>query len=175
MRCGGFFVFLALTRPGSFDPHGRGDHHALHLAGALLSNRLSLHAARGAGFSLAPSAQALQHDLQRAQRQHQKAIEAYFDRKDILLNPPMKLQSIEAVKKSVMNHFGIAYVPLFSVEEELQDGSLIRLETELDEQFFPAVCVYHRNKWISPQMQLAFRILHEQLGIVFDEKENAEI
>ena len=106
---------------------------------------------------------------------YQKAIEAYFDRKDILLNPPMKLQSIEAVKKSVMNHFGIAYVPLFSVEEELQDGSLIRLETELDEQFFPAVCVYHRNKWISPQMQLAFRILHEQLGIVFDGKENAEI
>ena len=52
---------------------------------------------------------------------------------------------------------------------------MIRLETELDEQFFPAVCVYHRNKWISPQMQLAFRILHEQLGIVFDEKENAEI
>ena len=106
---------------------------------------------------------------------YQKAIEAYFDRKDILLNPPMKLQSIEAVKKSVMNHFGIAYVPLFSVEEELQDGSLIRLETELDEQFFPAFCVYHRNKWISPQMQLAFRILHEQLGIVFDEKENDEI
>lgn len=106
---------------------------------------------------------------------YQKAIEAYFDRKDILLNPPMKLQSIEAVKKSVMNHFGIAYVPLFSVEDELQDGSLIRLETELDEQSFPAVCVYHRNKWISPQMQLAFRILHEQLGIVFDGKGNAEI
>ena len=92
---------------------------------------------------------------------YQKAIEAYFDRKDILLNPP--------------NHFGIAYVPLFSVKEELQDGSLIRLETELDAQFFPAVCVYHRNKWISPQMQLTFRILHKQLGIVFDGKENAEI
>ena len=52
---------------------------------------------------------------------------------------------------------------------------MIRLETELDEQSFPAVCVYHRNKWISPQMQLAFRILHKQLGIVFDGKENAEI
>ena len=61
------------------------------------------------------------------------------------------------------------------MEEELQDGSLIHLETELDEQFFPAVCVYHRNKWISLQMQLAFRILYEQLGIVFDGKENAEI
>ena len=44
---------------------------------------------------------------------YQKAIEAYFDRKDILLNPPMKLQSIEAVKKIVMNHFGIAYVHCF--------------------------------------------------------------
>ena len=36
VRCGGFFVFPALMRPGLFDPHGRGDHHALHLAGALI-------------------------------------------------------------------------------------------------------------------------------------------
>lgn len=81
----------------------------------------------------------------------------------------MKLQSIEAIKKSVMNNFGIAYVPQFSVEEGLKAGSLLQLETELDNKLYPAVCVFHRNKWISPQMELAFKILHQKLEIEFDD------
>ena len=98
---------------------------------------------------------------------YQKAINAYLDERDIVLRQPMKLQSIEAVKRSVMNNLGIAYVPSFSVEEELKNGSLLQLKTGLDDHVFPAVCVYHRNKWISPQMKVAFKILSEQLGIVF--------
>lgn len=98
---------------------------------------------------------------------YQKQMEAYLEEKDIVLNQPMKLQSIEAVKRSVMNNFGIAMVPTFAVEEELKTGALQRLPTELDGLSYPAVCVYHRNKWISPPMKLAFRILHEQLGVEF--------
>ena len=98
---------------------------------------------------------------------YQKKMEAYLDEKDIVLRPPMKLQSIEAIKRSVMNNLGIAYVPRFSVEDELKNGSLLQLKTELDDFIFPAVCVYHRNKWISPQMEVAFRVLHDQLGIDF--------
>ncbi len=100
---------------------------------------------------------------------YQKGISAYFDRKDIVLKPDMKLQSIEAVKRSVMNNLGIAYVPQFSVEEELKNGSLLRLETELDDKSYPGVCVFHKNKWISPQMELVFRIMQEQTGIDYSE------
>lgn len=99
---------------------------------------------------------------------YQKGILSYFSKKDIVLNPGMKLQSIEAVKRSVMNNLGIAYVPSFSVEDELKEGSLLQLKTELDDIIYPAVCVFHRNKWISPQMELAFKILHEHLGINFN-------
>ena len=55
-----------------------------------------------------------------------KEITAYLEKKDIILTPDMKLQSIEAVKRSVMNNLGIAYVPRFSVEEELKNGSLLQ-------------------------------------------------
>ena len=98
---------------------------------------------------------------------YQKRIEAYLDEKDIVLWPSMKLQSIEAVKRSVMNNLGIAYVPSFSVEEELKNGSLLQLKTELDNFIFPAVCVYHRNKWISPQMDLALYVLKKHIGIEY--------
>ncbi len=105
--------------------------------------------------------------LNETKANYHRAITAYFDKKDIILNPDMKLQSIEAVKRSVMNNLGIAYIPEYAAEAELKSGALLRLQTELDDKMFPGVCVYHKNKWISPQMQLAFDVLHEQLEVQF--------
>lgn len=92
---------------------------------------------------------------------YQTALNGYLDLKDIVLRPFMKFQSIEAVKRSVMNNLGIAYVPKFSVEDELRNGSLIQLRTELDGRLYPSVCVYHKNKWLSPQMKMAIQIIEE--------------
>lgn len=90
---------------------------------------------------------------------YQTALTEYLDAKDIVLRPFMKFQSIEAVKRSVMNDLGIAYVPKFSVEDELKRGSLVQLKTELDSRLYPSVCVYHKNKWLSPQMKMALQII----------------
>ena len=93
---------------------------------------------------------------------YQKGINEYLERKDIILNPYMKMQSIEAVKRSTMNNLGIAYVPIFAIHDELKNGSLIQLKTELDERMYTSVCVYHKNKWMSPQLELALQILDER-------------
>lgn len=99
--------------------------------------------------------------LNESKANYQSAISIYLDQKGIVLNPDMKLQSIEAVKRSVMNNLGIAYVPEFSVREELKNGSLMQLKTELDDKTFPSVYLYHKNKWLSPQMELALELLKE--------------
>ena len=52
------------------------------------------------------------------------AMDKYLAEKDIVLNAPMKVQSIEAVKRCVMNNLGIAVVPTYSIGEELKNGSL---------------------------------------------------
>ncbi|MCD8189215.1 MAG: LysR family transcriptional regulator [Clostridiales bacterium] len=96
---------------------------------------------------------------------YQKEIADYFERKAIVLNHHMKLQSIEAVKRSVRDNLGIAYVPRFSVEEELDNGSLIRLATELDDRLYASVCVFHKDSWISPQMELAFSMMQVKTDI----------
>ena len=76
----------------------------------------------------------------------------------------MKVQSIEAVKQCVMNHLGMAVVPAYSVVNELKNGSLIQAKTELDEKIYHSVYLYHKNKWISPQMELAFELLKKYMG-----------
>ena len=94
---------------------------------------------------------------------YQLEMNKYLKDKEIVLNPYMKVQSIEAVKRCVMNNLGIAVVPSYSVEEELKNGSLKQRNPELDEKIYNALYIYHKNKWISPQMQLALDLL-EQSG-----------
>ena len=71
----------------------------------------------------------------------------------------MKVQGIKAVKRCVMNNLGIAVVPSYSVIEELKNGSLMPVKTELDNITYHSIYVYHKNKWISPQMELALNLL----------------
>ncbi len=97
---------------------------------------------------------------------YQLDMDKYLYEKDILLNPPMKVQSIEAVKRCVMNNLGIAVVPTYSIWEELKNGSLMPIKTELDEKTYDSFYIYHKNKWLSPQMELALDLLKKYVGAV---------
>ena len=96
---------------------------------------------------------------------YQMDMDRYLEERDIRLEPYMKLQSIEAVKRCVMSNLGLAVVPTYSVEEELKNGSLIPVKTELDEKLYHSVYVYHKNKWLSPQMELALKFLKQTVGV----------
>ncbi len=95
---------------------------------------------------------------------YQLDMDKYLAEKDIVLNSHMKVQSIEAVKRCVMNNLGIAVVPTYSIGEELKNGSLMPIKTELDEKSYNSFYIYHKNKWISPQMELAMNLMKEHLG-----------
>lgn len=95
---------------------------------------------------------------------YQMDFNKYLAEKDIILNPYMKVQSIEAVKRCVMNNLGIAVVPTYSIEEELKNGALVPVKTELDEKIYKSVYVYHKNKWLSPQITLALDLLQSILN-----------
>lgn len=97
---------------------------------------------------------------------YQLDMDKYLSEKDIILNPPMKVQSIEAVKRCVMNNLGIAVVPTYSIGEELKNGSLMPIKTELDEKTYDSFYIYHKNKWLSPQMELALDLLKKYVGTV---------
>ncbi len=95
---------------------------------------------------------------------YQLDMDKYLAQKDIILNPHMKVQSIEAVKRCVMNGLGIAVVPTYSIGEELKNGSLMPVKTELDDKTYDSFYIYHKNKWISPQMELALDLLKKYVG-----------
>lgn len=80
--------------------------------------------------------------------------EQYLRDKSIMLDHTIELWSIPTIKNLVKNDVGISFLPRFSVQEELDNGSLVEISTELTDTTLTAVCGHHKNKWISPLMQL---------------------
>ena len=66
----------------------------------------------------------------------------------------IELWSIPTIKNLVKNNVGISYLPTFTVEEELGTGELEAIHTDIGDKTITAVCAHHKNKWLSPLMQL---------------------
>lgn len=80
--------------------------------------------------------------------------ESYLNEKNIILDHTIELWSIPTIKNLVKNDMGISYLPTFAVEDDLKTGELCAIETDLDDRSISSVCGHHKNKWISPLMQL---------------------
>lgn len=93
----------------------------------------------------------------------QQMFDQYLKDKDIVLDNTMELWSIEATKQSVISNLGVAYLPRFTVEKELNSKTLVELKTDLDTEKITAICAYHKNKWISSAMELFINLMKESI------------
>jgi DNA-binding transcriptional LysR family regulator len=87
----------------------------------------------------------------------------YLNSKQIILQNTLEVGSIEATKQSILSNLGIAYVPEFTVENEIKNGDLIELEHEIEDTSVNAIYVYHKNKYITKAMSLFIKLLQKKL------------
>lgn len=83
-----------------------------------------------------------------------QVFEHYLQEKSIILDHTIELGSIPTIKNLVKNDVGVSFLPAFSVQEELNAGELAEIHTDIGDKTIRAVCAHHKNKWISPLMQL---------------------
>ena len=95
-----------------------------------------------------------------------KIFEEYLRQRSIRLDHTIELWSIPTIKKLVQHDMGVSYLPRFTVEEELAQGSLVALAEEVPDRSITAVCGYHKNKWVSPLMTLFMELLHQVAGVL---------
>ncbi len=80
--------------------------------------------------------------------------EKYLAENGICLDHTIELGSIATIKRLVINDVGISFLPRFTVEEELHNGSLVEIPTNVAHGELTITCAYHKNKWVSPLLQL---------------------
>ncbi len=80
--------------------------------------------------------------------------ERYLHNNAIILDHTIEMSSIATIKSLVVNDVGISFLPQYTVEQELLDGRLTEIATNIEEREISAVCAYHKNKWLSPLIKL---------------------
>lgn len=88
-----------------------------------------------------------------------KKFNEYLEEYDIVLDNEVDLISTEAIKQLVKGNLGIAYLPRFTIEEELNAGIIREIPTVIRNKQIGTVCNYHKNKWITPAMELFLQLL----------------
>lgn len=89
-----------------------------------------------------------------------KILNSYLKNKNITLETELELWSIEAIKRSVISNLGVAFLPRFTVEDELEKGILNEIKTDMTNNKMTAIYVYNKNNWMSPAMKLFLEILN---------------
>ncbi len=86
--------------------------------------------------------------------------EKYLTEKSILLDYTIELWSIHTIKSLVKHNVGISFLPTFTVQEELNNGELAEIKTDLSGTQISAVCGYNKNKWVSPAMDCFVKLIN---------------
>lgn len=80
--------------------------------------------------------------------------ERYLRERSIVLDHTIELWSIPTIKNLVKSDVGVSFLPRFTVQEELDRGELVEIPTAIPDTAISAVCGHHKNKWLSPLLQL---------------------
>ena len=84
--------------------------------------------------------------------------EGYLRDRSILLDHTIELWSVPTIVNLVKSDAGVSFLPQFVVEKELSSGELVEIPTEMPRPHLSAVCAHHKNKWVSPLIELFMEI-----------------
>lgn len=95
---------------------------------------------------------------------YQRIMDRWLARRRIVLENVIELGNTETVKSCVAGDLGVALLPRFAVEPQLTDGTLQAVDSDFSRERITAVCSYHKNKWVTPAMELFMRLTREHFA-----------
>lgn len=83
-----------------------------------------------------------------------QTFESIIQERNISIDNMIELSSINTIKNCVESNIGISYLPRFTVEKELHEGSLQELAFTDAPQMIKPLCGYHAGKCVTPAMEV---------------------
>ncbi|WCP68798.1 LysR family transcriptional regulator [Vibrio tubiashii] len=87
--------------------------------------------------------------------------ESVIQERSITIDNMIELSSINTIKNCVESNIGISYLPRFTVEKELKEGSLQELEFTQSAQMIKPLCGYHAGKCVTPAMKIFIECMRD--------------
>ncbi len=93
-----------------------------------------------------------------------RRLEDYLRERSIALEETIELWSIETIKRCVMSNLGFTFLPRFAARDELDAGQLVELPAPISGIRCPVLCAWHKNRWVTPAMELFRQLLEERMS-----------
>ena len=92
-------------------------------------------------------------------------LERMLAKRNLQIRPILEIGNTETIINLLKRGVGVSFLPRFTVEEDLKDGTLRQLHTDLPGVSMLHQLLCHKNKWISPQMQIFTDLLRRDFGL----------
>lgn len=92
------------------------------------------------------------------------AMEQQLAEKGFELHPCWEVGNTDVITRFLLQNRGISFLPEYVVREYLQQGQLVILDTECDQIVMWSQLVYHRKKYVTPQMSQFIEVLQKHIG-----------
>ena len=90
-------------------------------------------------------------------------------RQGIEFMPLLEINNLEVILKLLKKGMGISFLPEYVVRESVYKGELVILNVIDCEASLWSQIIYHKNKWVTPQMNLVMQLIQENVqGIEAD-------
>ncbi len=83
--------------------------------------------------------------------------------RNLALHPFLETGNTDVIVKILRKQWGISFLPQYTVQSYLDGGELSVLQVDAPEITMWSQLVYHKNKWITPQMQTLLDVMREVL------------
>lgn len=92
-------------------------------------------------------------------------LERLLSKREIHISPILEIGNTETIIHLLKKGMGYSFLPRFTVQEEIQKGVLTEVHTNLPPVEMFNQLFYHKNKYVTPQMQLFIQLVIHQLSI----------
>lgn len=91
-------------------------------------------------------------------------LEQMLAEKEIEIVPVLEIGNTETIINLLKRGMGISFLPEFTVKEEIEKGVLFEIRTDLPGVKMYHRLLYHKNKWMTPQMKAFLDLVLAQPG-----------
>lgn len=102
--------------------------------------------------------------LVEAGSRYRRIFEDCLEKAGIHSHKILEICHIQTIKQLVSDNVGITVLPVATVKNELEAGTLVALPWQNPEFEINAFLVYHKEKWLSPAIRSFIKLVQERLG-----------
>ena len=88
-------------------------------------------------------------------------LDQFLSEQNLEMHPILEIGNPETIVHLVEKGMGCSFLPLFSCKDALERGTVVQLDTDMPAMYMYSQLFYHKNKWVTPQMETFISIVQD--------------